>query len=59
MSGLLRTVDESFATCAAPIFLNLVVMLSVAFKVTFILGFVVRAVRAHNPLGTVSAGMAV
>ena len=59
MSGLLRTVNESFTTNIAPVFFNLVVVLSVAFKVLLIFGFVVRTIRAHYPLRSVCTGMTI
>ena len=59
MSGLLHAVNETFATCTAPVLFNLIVSLSVAFKVALVLGLIVRTVRAHYPLSSVCAGMSI
>ena len=59
MSGLLCTVNETFATCTAPIFFELIMMLAVAFEVPFVLSPVIRTVRAHNPFGCVCTCMTI
>ena len=59
MSGLLGTVHKAFATCTAPVFFELVVMLTMAFEVSFVLSFVVRTVWTHNPFCCVSTSMTI